>query len=330
MAAPHGAIRNWAEYLVVRAVAGTVGRAPASVSLGLARGISRLACGLLRGRRRRASERIVTCLGLRSGDARVKAILRGAYQCLALNAVEPMLVERLLDAGRPPPEIVRIEGQEHLSGAFASGRPVLICSGHIGAWESVPVLLARLHQPIWAMARPLTNPLIERYLAERRLRCVRGTVSKDGGGLKFARIMRAGEPLGLLLDQNAGSKGVILDFLGLPASHHTVAGVMAQRFGAQVLPLYLIREPQPLRFRMIVEPAITADPALPAEKAELDVVERLTRSMERIVRAHPDQWLWLHDRWRHALHVLGGRTALPDRSEAEHTQVAVAQGTNGG
>jgi len=326
LAEPRGAIQNWTEYVVVLGFHGLARLTPARMLLGLARGVSRLSRRVMPARCRSTSLRIRTCLGLRPGDERVDAILSGAFKTLALNAVEPMVFERLLDAGRSPDEFVTVEGREHLDRAYASGKPLLLCSGHLGAWELMPLLVGRHYGPIWAMARPLANPLLEPYLAARRLRFVRGTVSKDGGGLKVARIMRAGEPLGLLLDQNAGSKGKILDFMGLPASHHTVAGIMAQRFGALAVPIYLLREGRTLRYRMIIEPPIAADPDLPAEDAQLDVVLRLSRSLEAQVRAHPEQWLWLHDRWRHALHVLGRKPPGPARAD---TQVPVAQVTNG-
>jgi KDO2-lipid IV(A) lauroyltransferase len=329
LAAARGAIRNWSEYLFVVGLRGLARLAPAAVLLGLARGLSRLSRRVLRGRYRRTAARIEFCLGLNPGDPRVDSVIKGAYETLALNAVEPMIVERLVDAGKTPQDFLSIEGREHLDRAFASGKGVLLCGGHFGAWELIPIFLSRLDLPIWAMARPLANPLLEQYLAARRLRCVRGTVPKEGGGLKLARLMRAGEPLGMLVDQNAGSKGVILEFLGLPSSHHTVPGVMAQRFGAVALPVYLIRESRPLHYHLVIEPPITADPQLPAAEAQLDVVRRLSRSLEARVRAQPEQWLWLHDRWRHALHVLGkaGRAGAP--SQAEHTQVPVVQGTNG-
>ena len=331
MAAPRGAIRNWAEYVVVLAVDGMAALLPPRVFLGLMRGLSRFSRHVLRRRIRTAAQRISTCLGLKADDPRVDEIVIGAFETLVLNAVEPMVVERLLERGRLPEAFLTgIEGREHLDRAFRGDRPVLFCTGHIGSWELIPLFASRLYAPIWAMARPLGNPLLERYLASRRLRCVRGTVSKDGGGLKVARIMRAREPLGLLLDQNAGSGGVILDFLGLPSSHHTVAGVMAQRFGALAVPDDLLREEQPLRYRLLVEPPIEADPALPAAEAELDVIVRLSRSMEDMVRAHPEQWLWLHDRWRHALRVTGRSADGSASSRAEHTQLPVAQGTNGG
>jgi KDO2-lipid IV(A) lauroyltransferase len=326
LAEPRGAIQNWTEYVVVLGLHGLARRTPARMLLGMARGLSRLSRRALPGRCRSASLRIRTCLGLRPGDKRVDEILSGAFKTLALNAVEPIVFERLLEAGRSPDEFVTVEGREHLDRAYASGKPLLLCSGHLGAWELLTLVVGHRYGPGWAMARPLSNPLLEPYLAARRRRFVRGTVSKDGGGLKVARIMRDCEPLGLLLDQNAGSKGKILDFLGLPASHHTVAGVMAQRFGALAIAIYLLREEGTLRYRLIVEPPITADPDLPAEEAQLDVVLKLSRSLERQVRAHPEQWLWLHDRWRHALHVLGRKPPGPAPAD---TQVPVAQGTNG-
>jgi lauroyl/myristoyl acyltransferase len=111
-----------------------------------------------------------------------------------------------------------------------------------------------------------------------------------------------------------------------PASHHKVVGVLARRFGAPAVPVYLLREPGLLRFRMVIEPPIAADPALPPEDAERDVTARLSASLAAQVRAHPEQYLWLHDRWRHAERAV----RLARREAGGDSRVPVAQGTNGG
>ncbi len=284
-------------------------------------------------RRRHTAELVARRLGLPAGSPEVKRIVAGSFRTLALNLVEPLLLEAELLRGRPLEELVSVEGREHLVAARGAGAGVLFCTAHLGGWESLPLVLRELFGPVWVVARELDNPLLEARLAARRGRWIRGTISKDGGALPIARALRAGESVGVLLDQNAGERGAILDFLGAPASHHTVAGVLARRLAVRCVPLYLLREPAPLRFRLVIEPAIAADPRLPDARAiELDVTCRLSDSVARRVREHPEQWLWLHDRWRHAGVVLRREAhgAAPAGAPAEgRTQVATAKGTNG-
>jgi len=192
--------------------------------------------------------------------------------------------------------------------------------------------MRELAEPIWCIARVLDNPLLERDLTARRLLTGRGIIPKDGGVLKLVRTLRAGELVAVLLDQNAGRKGALLDFLGEPSSHHTVAGVMARRCGAAALPVYLLRAGPGGRLRVVIEPPVQADPGLDDDAAVLQITRRISASLERQVRAHPEQWLWLHDRWRHARRVLrlerqaeaGGAS-----SGAGANRMATAQGTNG-
>ncbi len=300
------------EDLLAGAALGLVGLLPGPLALVLLGGTARLAFWLSRRRRRQTRGLVERGLGLARGDPRADAIVAGAYRCLALNVVEPGLVQRGLKRGLPLERYVEIEGLEHLHAALGAEKGILLCTGHFGAWELLSVFMAELGWPIWALARPLDNPYLERRLLERRLVTWKGFISKLGGGLKLARVLKDGEIVGALLDQNAGRQGVVLDFLGAPTSHHNVAGVVARRFGATVLPVYVERLAGPLRYRLSFEAPVPLDTSLPAAAAEIDLTARLSASLAARVRARPEQWLWLHDRWRHARdHGLRAENAQP-------------------
>jgi KDO2-lipid IV(A) lauroyltransferase len=321
------ALRNWTEYFAVSALMGTVMVLPTRVVTAGLVGLSRVAFWVLRSRRKAALRNVELTLGHAANGPEARAIIRSSFECMALNFVEPVLADRAMGRGARPEDLISVEGAEHLKAAFATGRPVLVCTGHHGAWEMISVYLARCYSPIWALARELDNPLLQSGLLARRLRFVRGSISKTGGAVKLAGVMRKGDGLGLLLDQNAGRKGVILPFLGVPASHHTTAGTLGRLFGAIPLPVYMLRVPGTLRFRMIVEPPIELDGSLSNDESELDVTRRLSQSLEAQVRAAPGQWLWIHDRWRHALRVI--RRDGEDDPGSDHSGVPAAQGTNG-
>jgi len=111
---------------------------------------------------------------------------------------------------------------------------------------------------------------------------------------------------------------------------------MASRFGVAVLPTYLLREPDGLHYRFIIEPPIEADPALEGDAAERDVISRLSASLEARVRETPEQWLWLHDRWRSARHtaiveqLVADQASLSEARAAKRGNGAVPEGTNEG
>jgi len=320
-------IQNWAEYLSVSAMLAVVLVLPIRMVTAGLHGLSRVAFLVSRKRRDAALENVERTIGLERRSPQAREIVRASFESMALNFVEPLLADRVMQRGKTIQDLVTVDGGEHLDAAFASGRPVLLCTGHFGSWEMMAVYLLHCYEPAWSLARDLNNPLLQRGLLARRMRHLRGNISKSEGGIKLARVMRRGEALGLLLDQNAGRKGVILPFLGLPSSHHVSAGTLGRLFNAIPLPIYMVRVPGKFRFHLTVEAPIEVDRSLPDEEMEIDVTRRLSQSLEVQVRKSPEQWLWIHDRWRHALRVLErDGEAVP---ATERSGVPAAQGTNG-
>jgi KDO2-lipid IV(A) lauroyltransferase len=320
-------IQNWLEYLSVSAMLAVVLVLPTRMVTSGLRGLSRFAFLVLRKRRDAALMNVERTLGHAKDSPEARRLVRASFQLMVLNFVEPLLADRAIRRGATIDDLVSVDGKEHLDAAFASDRPVLLCTGHFGSWEMMAVYLMHCYEPAWSLARDLNNPLLQRGLLARRMRHLRGNISKSEGGIKLARVMRRGEALGLLLDQNAGRKGVILPFLGLPSSHHTSAGTLGRLFGAISVPIYMVRVPGEFRFHLTVEAPIEVDRSLPDEEAEIDVTRRLSESLEEQVRKAPEQWLWIHDRWRHALRVL--ERDEQGETPTEHSGVPAAQGTNG-
>jgi len=297
MTESHRSFRNRLEWLFACILMGPLVLLPRRPALSVMRLIGDLAYCLLWSRRNRTRALVEQCLGVDSRRAR--AVVRGAFRTMALNLIEPHVIQRQL-AGHAPEDLVTLEGVEHAQALLDQGRGMILATGHLGAWESLPQVCRSELAPAWAVARPLDNPLLDKFLGHHRFRALAGKLDKDGSGLKMARLFRKGEIVILALDQNAGRKSVLIDFLGEPARQHKVSGVMATHFGVPVLPTYLLREPDGLHYRFIIEAPIEADPALEGEAAEEDVVRRVSMSLEERVRATPEQWLWLHDRWRSA------------------------------
>ncbi len=286
-------------------VLGLLWSLPDRVAVRGMRWFGRVAASVCRSRRQTAQSRVQECLGV---DAdRASQIARGAFVSMSLNMIEPELLRRrMAEDDFVFDDHFVIEGREHLQAALASGRGVVFCGGHFGAWEVFPSVMAQLGHPIWIMARAVANPHVEAWLAKRvRVGTVRGVVPKEGGIPKLARALKRGEPMALLLDQRARGHGVVLPFLGRPASHFKTAGMLSRRFGALLMPFYVLRE-RPAEnddwaYRVVFEAPIEEPlPELTARDAEIEMTRRVSVSLEAQVRRHPDQWLWLHDRWKAA------------------------------
>ena len=332
MSDTRSALRDRAEWLAFTVVFAPTRVLPARFLRAGSGALARVLHACAWKRRKHARELVAARLSLPAGSADVHRIVLGSFQTLVRNALEPALLERRRRARGSLRDLFEMQGLEHLEAARAGGHGLLLCTAHIGTWEAIGFVLQELGMSSWAIGRVLDNPLLERELDVRRRATGRGVIPKDGGVLKLVRALKADEPVVVLLDQNAGRKGALLDFLGEPSSHHTVAGVMSRRCGTPALPVYILSAGPGGRLKVVFEPAVQADPGLDDEAAALQITRRLSDSLERQVRAHPEQWLWLHDRWRHARRVLRlerQAAAAAEAAGAGANRMATAQGTNG-
>jgi KDO2-lipid IV(A) lauroyltransferase len=315
-----GPFKNTVEWLLVSACVRTLEALPARVSRGLLLGLAALGGVLSPSRTRRARENVRLALGV--DEKRAAEIVRGAYRILFLNAVEPVHLQRVLDR-QPLDEVFDVEGLEHVQPLVESGQGILMAVAHFGAWECTAIALSRLLKPAWSVTRHLENERLSEWLVARRGPVIAGALDKDGDVRKLIRLLKQGEIVGPLLDQNAGFHGFLMDFLGQPCWQHRLPGKVATRFGIPVVPLYGLHQPGSSRLKIIFEAPILADPELSGLEAELDVTRRLNASLERRVREAPHEWLWLHDRWRRARKALADGTAKAGEPLADMERASV-------
>lgn len=188
--------------------------------------------------------------------------------------------------------LVEIEGSEHLEAAFKPGKGVIFFSGHFTSLEMSGRLLIRL-APALPMYRPNENPAIDAWINTNRERHVEKTIPRDDVRLMI-RTLRANQGVWFAPDQNYGLKNsVFADFFGVAAATNTSTSRFARLTGASVVPFVVLRRPQG-GYRMRIEPALqdfpTADP--------LKDTVRLNAILERWAREAPEQYNWLHRRFK--------------------------------
>lgn len=191
--------------------------------------------------------------------------------------------------------VVEVEGLEHLERAHALGKGVLVIGGHFGDWERAAHYAVVCGYRLTVVARDANQPEITEALAELRGASGVELLARGGAARDILRKLKANELVGILPDQNDDE--VFVSFFGKPVGTVLGPGVLHVRTGAPVVPLYMVRLGLG-RYRMIVEPPLVPDPDAPSP-AE-GVMRAINRSLEAVVRAHPEQYLWLHDRWKSA------------------------------
>jgi KDO2-lipid IV(A) lauroyltransferase len=195
---------------------------------------------------------------------------------------------------------VTVEGREHLDRALTEGRGVLFLTAHLGNWELMAVVCNLLGYHLFPVARPLDNPWLNRLIDRIRSRYGNAMISKktETAGRDVINALRQGDCVGILLDQNMASRdGVFVEFFGRPACTSNGLALIARRTGAPVIPAFIVREADG-RHRIIIERPVELMKSRDIERDVHVNTGRCTAVIERMVRAYPEQWLWMHRRWK--------------------------------
>lgn len=177
--------------------------------------------------------------------------------------------------------------------------PLIYVTGHFGNWEVIGYTLATLGFDSYAVARPLDNPYINEYIMGVRQKTGLAILDKKGATQSMDDILSANGVISFIADQDAGRKGMFVDFFGRPASTYKSIGLMAMRYNAPVIIGYGQRINEEFNFEIGVEQII-----YPHQWADKDdplrwITQEYTSALERIIRRAPGQYLWVHRRWKH-------------------------------
>ncbi len=193
---------------------------------------------------------------------------------------------------------IRLGGKDVLVRLLLADRPVIIVTGHFGNFELAGVMLGLLGFPTYTVARPLDNPYLDRFVNRFRGLSGQFIIPKKGGYDQIVQVMAAGGAMTFLADQHAGDKGCWVEFFGRPASAHKAIALLSMTYNAPMVVGYCRRLDRPLQFEMRVH--AVADPQqLPPEHASVPgLTQWYTSRLEEFIRQWPEQYWWLHRRWR--------------------------------
>jgi Kdo2-lipid IVA lauroyltransferase/acyltransferase len=224
-------------------------------------------------------------------------ILRLVYRNLGALLAEFCLMPRYTPEGAS--RFIRYEGLENYLAARKRGKGVLVLTGHLGAWELSSFYHSLMGMPMGMVIRRLDNPLVDAFV--NRVRCQHGNrvIHKDDFARGLIASMRAGETVGILMDTNmTPPQGVFVPFFGVQACTASGMARIALKTGAAVVPGFLLWEESEgkyvLRFGKELEVVHSGD----AERDAVTNTAAFTAAIERMIRQYPEQWLWMHRRWK--------------------------------
>jgi KDO2-lipid IV(A) lauroyltransferase len=195
--------------------------------------------------------------------------------------------------------IVVIDGFENFDAARRRGKGVLFLTGHMSAWELSSFAHALYGYPLHFLVRPVSNRRIDALV--NHYRCLSGNrpIDKNKSARAILKVLGEAGTVGILMDHNTSlDEGVFVNFFGVPASTSSGLARLALRTGAAVVPGFLWWDASRRKYRLRFEPAVELSRSDDEEADVHENTQRFTRVIEDFVRAHPDQWLWVHKRWK--------------------------------
>ncbi|MBV9080966.1 MAG: lysophospholipid acyltransferase family protein [Elusimicrobia bacterium] len=282
------------EYLLVRLLDAIVSAPPLATAVRWGENLGALAGKIFSGRDRLMRKNLAIVFPEKS-EAEIRAIADGVWRNLGRVAIEFIRSPEILPAdlaGR-----VTVENEQVLKAAQAEGRGVIFVSSHFCNWEYTGIIINRLFGGMSAIARPMRNPRVERWVQSKR--AVGGIpiiLHKDAvrGSL---RILHRKSAIGVLCDQNLYTGGVFVPFLGRLAATTTLPALLHARTDAPVVHANLLRDGGVGRYRLSFERVVFPPVANDDERLTADTAA-VNRALEGPIRRHPELWFWVHNRWK--------------------------------
>lgn len=284
-------------YILFRALAGVIVLLPRKTVLNLARLFGRLAFYLVPRQRRKAVENLSFAYAGAKAPEEINALARGVFENFALTAVD-VLRARKLDQ-RKTLEIVEVgDAFKVYDSILAEGKGLISVTAHLGNWEFLAGVFGLNGYSGAVLARRIYYEPYNRWIVGLRAAMKVPTIYRDESSREILKRLGRGEIIGLLPDQDIDSlKGVFIPFFGKPAYTPVAPARLSLASGAPILPNFMVRTAYD-RYRIVLGEIIRPRTDLPRDEAMRLMTEDWMRQFEKVIRAYPDQWGWVHDRWK--------------------------------
>jgi KDO2-lipid IV(A) lauroyltransferase len=289
---------DYAAYLLVRAAEMLVQAVPPSVAQAIARFLAWVGYCVDRRHREVALENLRHAFPGRYSEDELRRMVLDVYRHWATMLLELALLRRKAQSARWWAELTA--ASEPLYRPYRdSGRPLLLVTAHYGNWELGAFQLRAAGLPAHIVARPLDNPYLDERVHQFREMFGHTVLSKQTDLWRMYDVLRSGGTVCTMADQDAGPKGLFVDFFGRPASTHRVMAILAQSTNALIGVIGNRSTGELFGYEPLVLDVIDVSDYAGHPDATRAITQRMTAAIEDLVRGDPRQYLWLHRRWKH-------------------------------
>jgi Kdo2-lipid IVA lauroyltransferase/acyltransferase len=244
--------------------------------------------------RKRTIQHLTLAFGHEKSREEIRRIGRDVFRHFAMAGVDAVRIPQMIEKGMD--HFITTENLPILDQALAGGKGVIALTGHFGNWELMGAYMAQKGYPIKAIGAPLDNPWIDRLVVEMRNRAGYANIMRGEGARAIIRALKAGQVLAMLIDQDTKVNGVFVNFFGHKAHTAVAPAVLARRFEIPIIPIFMRMNPD-LTYHIECFPAIPLAPGV-GETDLLKNTQKCSDVYETVIRKHPEQWAWMHRRWR--------------------------------
>ena len=291
-----GKLQTLLEYAAARSILGGLGLMPSGWAMTTGRWLGSIAYAAAGDLRRTGERNLKLAFPEKSEEERQK-ILRGCFESMGRQLG---LFSQFSSADRESLlSLTEWEGLENLEAAKGNNQPVILFTGHVGAWELSSFGLSLRGQPLSFLVRRIDNPKVEEFVERARTRFGNQSVDKRGAARPMLSILKSGGTLGLLVDLNTlDEEAIFVDFFGVPAATTFMLAKLALRTGSAVLPIFVPWDEQRGKYRVHILPQVSVEQTGDEDEDIRALTAKLTTTVEDYIRCYPEQWLWIHKRWK--------------------------------
>jgi Kdo2-lipid IVA lauroyltransferase/acyltransferase len=294
--AKSGKVKTWLEYAAARSVMSVLSSIPLAWAIGVGRLTGRLVYAIA-GDLRRTGERNLKLAFPEKTEQEREQILSACF--LSLGRQLGLFSHFSTDSRNQLLSLIEWRGLANLENAKAQGRSVILFTGHVGAWELSSFGLSLRGHPLSFLVRRIDNPKVEERIDQIRARFGNRSVDKRGAARPMLKILRTGGTLGLLVDLNTlDDEAIFVDFFGVPASTTFMLAKLALRTDAVVLPIFAPWDEKLGKFLVHTLPPISIERTGDEQEDVRRLTAELSKTVENYIRLYPEQWLWIHKRWK--------------------------------
>ena len=287
---------EWLEYAVAWTFVKTLGKLPRPVARWMAASGTRILLRIVPKMRKTAELNLRLAFPGWTEEQR-RSVLKKMTRNLGWMAVEfarfPKYTKENIE------DVIALDGHENFLAGQGRGKGVVYLTGHIGAWELSSYAHALYGYPLHYMARPLDNRPLDAMVNRYRGASGNTPIYKNEAARWMLRVLKDAGTVGILADQNTmPDEGVFVDFFGTPACTTTGIARVALHTDAAVVPGYAVWDETLGKYRLRFEPPMDLVRSGDSERDVAENTQRFAKVIEEIIRKYPDQWVWIHARWK--------------------------------